>query len=132
NGGLGVRLVQLVQIGLHDVDGAGGLTAAVRVHQDDVIRVVGQGVGQVDPADAVVRNPDAIGQLAAAQPLRHLDAEGVVAQKDVADAGDEDGAQSRSGSGGVGRSQALHLTFGKEEAVTGPPGTDRDARVVVH
>ena len=71
------------------VDGAGGVTTLRGVDQDRRVEPLGQVVSQVHAPDAVVGDPHPFGERLAGQPPGHLDAEAVVGQEDVAQAGDE-------------------------------------------
>ena len=61
-----------------------------RVDQDDGLVAVQERVSQVEPSDAEVDDTRPFGQVDGCQAPGDLDAEGVVAQEDVADAGDQD------------------------------------------
>ena len=74
---------------LEDVQRAGRAAARRRVHQHDRLVAVEEGVGQVEAADAEIDHAHLRrGSGRRGQALDDLDAEGVVAQEDVADAGD--------------------------------------------
>src|SRR5262249_2950645 len=78
------------RVQLQDVQRAGPAAARRRVHQDHGLVAVEQGVGQVQAADAEVDHAHLGRRPPPRQPPDDLDAEGVVAQADVADAGDQD------------------------------------------
>ena len=81
-----------VEVGLEHVDGAGPLTTRHRVDEDGRGRLIEQGEGQVESADAVIGDTDALGVLSCRELPGHLDSEAIVAQEDVADPRDENGA----------------------------------------
>ena len=89
--------------GREDGERARGLAARQRVDEDEPVPGVEQLVCEVDPADAEVASGDAVGQLAVREPADDLAAEAVVAQEDVADAGDErPGHRPASAAAGTG------------------------------
>jgi hypothetical protein len=79
-----------VRTDLDDRDRAGRLTVGRRVHQDQQLASVEKFVGEVDTPNADVGELYAGRHRSIGKVLGHLDAETVVAQKYVADAGDED------------------------------------------
>src|SRR5262249_16936755 len=60
-----------------------------RGDDDSGVAVVLQRIGEVDPADPEVPNADVVRKRALAHARRDLDAEGIIAEKDVADTGNE-------------------------------------------
>jgi hypothetical protein len=110
----------LARVRLDQVERAGPAAARRRVDHDDGLVSVEQGVGEVEPPDAKIRHPNLRGQFAFQKPPDNLDAEGVVAQEDIADAGDQN-AMSRQASAGA-RSREHHFVLGRivpPRAVTG-------------
>jgi len=91
-------LGRATDLGLDEVERPGPPAARDRVDQDDRVIAVEQGVGQVEPPDAEVDDADPLRQGPASQPVDDLDAEGVVAQEDVADPGDEDARRAHGDS----------------------------------
>jgi len=86
---VGVR-GRLVQIVFEQVERARLVAVADGVDEDQRVVAVEQTVRQMHPADADVGDLDPGRQLAHGEPAGHLDAEPVVGEEDVADAGDED------------------------------------------
>src|SRR5215217_343591 len=84
---------------LDDVDGAWLPTTRGGVDEDDQVVIFVQGVREVHPADAEVHDLDTLRQLAFRESSYHLDPEAVVAEEDVADAGDEDAPTHRQPQG---------------------------------
>src|SRR5919107_1091264 len=84
---------------LDEVDGAGLPTTRGGVDEDDQVVIFVQGVREVHPADAEVHDLDTLRQLAFGESSYHLDPEAVVAEEDVADAGDEDAPTHRQPQG---------------------------------
>ena len=89
-----------VQVVFEQVERAGRVTVPYRVDEDERAVAVQQPVGEVHAADADVRDLHAVGQVAAGQPARHLDAEPVVGEEDVADTGYENPVHGSSISSG--------------------------------
>ena len=90
-GGASPSLLALrpTQLRLEDRDGAGRLPHRHGVDEHQGVVPVEQLVGQVHAADPEVGDPDTGWHLPTGQPVRHLDAEPVVTEEDVADAGDQ-------------------------------------------
>src|SRR6202035_3669563 len=81
-----------VEVRLEDVDGTGSLPAGHGVDQDRRGRVVEDRKGEVEPTNAEIDDADALCVLPGREQACNLDAESVVAQEDVADSRDQDGA----------------------------------------
>src|SRR5574341_433268 len=86
---LSVRFLKLFQVRLDNVKRARFSAALRHVNEDRHVVTVHQRVSQIEAADAIIHTPRFTGQFTSHQSLRHLDAEAVVAEKDVADAGDQ-------------------------------------------
>jgi hypothetical protein len=89
-----------VQVVFEQVERAGVVTVADRVDEDERAVAVEQAVGQVHPADPDVGDLDPGRELARGEPARHLDAEPVVGEEDVADTGHENPVHGSSISSG--------------------------------
>ena len=79
--------VERREIGLDEIERAGRATARNGVDEDGVA-LVHERVGEIVAANAEVVNLDAVGDAVAQEFARDFAAEGVVAEENVADAGD--------------------------------------------
>ena len=110
------------------------------VDQHERVVAVEQLVGEVHAADAEVGHPHAVGQRPRRQAVGHLDAEAVVAEEDVADAGDEHGssasphgdAAARSRRGGSTGSGRASERLGRGVVVDGDGDVQLAVDVVEH
>jgi hypothetical protein len=85
------RGVDFVDIGLDDGDGTGRLAVGECIDEDGGFVAILQGVGEVEAANAEIDDARFRGQVAGCKAAGDFDAESIVAEEDVADAGDEDG-----------------------------------------
>src|SRR5579859_1246273 len=74
---------------LNDVHGTGGAAARRGVDENRPVKAIRQVVSQVHAADSVVGDGNSLRELALGQPPGDLDTEAVVAEEDVAHAGDQ-------------------------------------------
>jgi hypothetical protein len=65
------------------------LAARDGIEQNRDVTPVQQRVGQIDPPDAEIHRPNISRHRTIKQPPRNLDAEGIVSQEDIANAGDQ-------------------------------------------
>ena len=86
-----IRIVQRFQIRFDDVERARSFAVRTGVHQNGGFVAVLQRVSQVEAANAKIGHAHALRQLPVGQAANHFDAKRVIAEKDVADAGDQDG-----------------------------------------
>ena len=84
------RRLDVVELRLDHARACPAAARRRRVEQHDRVVAVAERVGEVHAADPVVDHLDAGRQRARGEPLGERDAEAVVAEEDVADAGDED------------------------------------------
>src|SRR5438270_607197 len=98
---LGCRPVAGAGVRLDDEESARLGPAGDGVDEDHHPALLEQRVGEVEAADAEVDDAHPVGLGPAQESLDDLDAEGVVAEEDVADAGDEDARCAHSFRGGV-------------------------------
>src|SRR5258708_600923 len=82
-------IANLVELRLQKIERAGRFAAGDGINQDGELRAVGKRVCQVEPAYAEIFDANFLRPRAAQELLSHLDAEGVVAEEDVPDAGDQ-------------------------------------------
>ncbi len=92
-------LGRIVQGELNDVECSWSAAPRGRIDQDDRLGGVEQGIGQVEAPDAEIDDAHPFGQLDPRQAAGNLDAERIVAQEDVTDAGDQDTARRHDPSG---------------------------------
>src|SRR3954468_8765292 len=85
-----------VRARLDDVDGAGLRAARSRIDEDRRLPLLEERVGQIHAANPEVDRADAVGKAPLRKPPQDLDAESVVAEEEITDAGDEDCHLSRS------------------------------------
>src|SRR5215475_10076302 len=86
---LRIRRVQFAQVRLDNIERACRAASRSRVHENGNFIAVHQGASQIKASDAEVNHSRLVRRYAFGQPSRNLAAEGVIAQEDVADAGDE-------------------------------------------
>ncbi len=77
-------------IRLNDVQSARGTSSRGRVDEDHEVEIVKQRHGEVETASAEIDDSNVLRQPVLGKSLYHLDTEGVIPQKDIADAGDQD------------------------------------------
>ncbi len=87
---VGSEIPRLDGFGFDDVERARLSAAWHGVHQDRRLAIVEQRIGEIQASDAEVHDLHAIRKGMTDHPPRHLRAEGVVPQEDIADAGDQD------------------------------------------
>src|ERR1700719_684386 len=78
-----------LQLGLKDVERARRLAVRTSVHQNGGLVTLIEGIGEVEPADAEIGDAHAVRQVASRQATHDFDAKGVIAEEDIADAGDQ-------------------------------------------
>src|SRR5215207_367185 len=122
----------VLDLRLYEVDVARLLTSRGGIHEDGEFVIVLQGVGEIHPPNTKVLYLNALRQLAPGEPLHHLDPETIIAQKYVADAGNENALTHREPRSPAARSPRERKRTGARESgpLPGrgpgrPPGSPR-------
>ena len=88
---------KIVQVGLDHVESACRIAARAGIDQDGRVVSIEQSVGEVVATDAEVSHSNVGRPLAADKTARYFHSESVIAQKNIADSGDQNAWAVRSG-----------------------------------